>query len=78
MSIALASASDVPALVNLINSAYRGDSSRQGWTTEADLLAGIRTDEAMLNDLIQTKDSVILRYIDEAGNLAGSVCLRAE
>jgi ribosomal protein S18 acetylase RimI-like enzyme len=76
MRIALASPADVPALVNLINSAYRGDSSRQGWTTEADLLAGIRTDEAMLNDLLQTKDSVILRYNDEAGNLAGSVCLQ--
>ena len=35
---------DVDALVALIESAYRGDSSRTGWTTEADLLAGQRTD----------------------------------
>ncbi|MFE2428823.1 GNAT family N-acetyltransferase [Streptomyces sp. NPDC059373] len=35
---------DVPALVALIESAYRGDSSRAGWTTEADLLEGRRTD----------------------------------
>ncbi|MFC6065483.1 GNAT family N-acetyltransferase [Streptomyces ochraceiscleroticus] len=35
---------DVPALVELIESAYRGDVSRAGWTTEADLLAGQRTD----------------------------------
>jgi ribosomal protein S18 acetylase RimI-like enzyme len=76
MKIAPALPSDIPALVKLINSAYRGDSSRQGWTTEADLLTGIRTDEAMLNDLLQTKDSVILCYSDEAGNLAGSVCLQ--
>ncbi|MER7398965.1 GNAT family N-acetyltransferase [Streptomyces sp. NPDC000151] len=39
-----ATASDVPALVDLIESAYRGDASRAGWTTEADLLAGQRTD----------------------------------
>ncbi|MEU8679597.1 GNAT family N-acetyltransferase [Streptomyces sp. NPDC048560] len=35
---------DVPALVRLIESAYRGDSSRAGWTTEADILQGQRTD----------------------------------
>lgn len=34
---------DVPAVVSLVESAYRGDVSRQGWTTEADLLGGRRT-----------------------------------
>ena len=37
---------DVDALVALLESAYRGDSSRAGWTTEADLLEGQRTDAA--------------------------------
>ncbi|MCX4967842.1 GNAT family N-acetyltransferase [Streptomyces sp. NBC_00654] len=36
---------DIPALVVLVESAYRGDSSRAGWTTEADILQGQRTDE---------------------------------
>ncbi|MGW5371173.1 GNAT family N-acetyltransferase [Streptomyces sp. NPDC004009] len=35
---------DVDALVALIESAYRGDASRAGWTTEADILQGQRTD----------------------------------
>jgi len=35
---------DVDAIVALVQSAYRGDSSRQGWTTEADMLDGQRTD----------------------------------
>ena len=35
---------DIPALHRLIESAYRGEASRAGWTTEADLLAGQRTD----------------------------------
>lgn len=35
---------DILELVELIESAYRGDASRDGWTTEADLLAGQRTD----------------------------------
>jgi GNAT superfamily N-acetyltransferase len=39
-----ATAADVPELVTLIESAYRGDSSRAGWTTEADILGGQRTD----------------------------------
>ena len=35
---------DIPALHKLIQSAYRGETSRAGWTTEADLLDGQRTD----------------------------------
>ena len=34
---------DVPAVVALVESAYRGEASRAGWTTEADLLDGRRT-----------------------------------
>ncbi|MBM4216369.1 MAG: GNAT family N-acetyltransferase [Gammaproteobacteria bacterium] len=44
--------SDARALVALVNSAYRGDSSRAGWTTEADLLGGQRTDEHVLIEFI--------------------------
>ncbi|NBX40429.1 MAG: GNAT family N-acetyltransferase [Gammaproteobacteria bacterium] len=43
---------DVAALHALVNSAYRGDSSRAGWTTEADLLGGQRTDAAALAEFI--------------------------
>jgi ribosomal protein S18 acetylase RimI-like enzyme len=38
-----AGAADVPAIVPLVESAYRGDASRVGWTTEADFLDGRRT-----------------------------------
>ena len=38
-----ADSGDVDAIVALVESAYRGDVSRQGWTTEADLLDGRRT-----------------------------------
>ena len=41
-----ATLADVPELVALVESAYRGESSRTGWTTEADLLHGRRTDPA--------------------------------
>lgn len=54
---------DVPALNELVNSAYRGDSSRQGWTTEANLLDGIRTDEASLREMIDKPNATILKYV---------------
>ncbi|MFJ1797925.1 MULTISPECIES: GNAT family N-acetyltransferase [unclassified Streptomyces] len=43
---------DVPALVALVESAYRGDSSRTGWTTEADILQGQRTDEQGVREVL--------------------------
>ena len=39
-----ATAADAERVVALVNSAYRGETSRAGWTTEADLLGGQRTD----------------------------------
>ncbi|HVL42444.1 MAG TPA: GNAT family N-acetyltransferase, partial [Brevundimonas sp.] len=45
-------AADIPALHLLIESAYRGEASRAGWTTEADLLDGQRTDPEGLADIL--------------------------
>jgi GNAT superfamily N-acetyltransferase len=47
-----ATSADVPELVKLVESAYRGESSRTGWTSEADLLDGTRTDEADVTDAV--------------------------
>ncbi|MCW2670206.1 MAG: alpha/beta hydrolase fold, partial [Frankiales bacterium] len=44
MQIRRAKPGDVDDVVSLVESAYRGESSRVGWTTEADLLDGQRTD----------------------------------
>lgn len=52
--------SDVPAIVALVESAYRGDASRAGWTTEADLLDGQRTDADQVMELLASGGSVIL------------------
>jgi GNAT superfamily N-acetyltransferase len=43
---------DITSVVTLVDSAYRGDASRQGWTTEADLLDGQRTDTAAVGEMI--------------------------
>lgn len=68
---------DAPQLSMLVNSAYRGDSGRQGWTTEADLIDGSRTDADLLKTIIETPGSIILKYV-EAGEIIGCVELRVE
>ncbi|SED91688.1 GNAT family N-acetyltransferase [Streptomyces sp. Ag109_O5-10] len=51
---------DVAVLVALIESAYRGDDSRVGWTTEADILKGQRTDPEGVLDVIKAPDGKLL------------------
>lgn len=59
---------DIPALVRLIDSAYRGDASRAGWTTEADLLGGQRTDPECVAAVVKDPDSMLLA-VERAGEL---------
>lgn len=73
--ISVAEITDVSELNPLVNSAYRGDSSRQGWTTEADLLDGIRIDDERLEELIGKPDTVILKYTDTNNKIIGCVHL---
>jgi ribosomal protein S18 acetylase RimI-like enzyme len=65
-----AQASDVAAIVALVESAYRGDVSKQGWTTEADMLEGQRTDPGGVAALIGKPGSVVLLAESDAGLLA--------
>ena len=51
---------DVDALVALVESAYRGESSRAGWTTEADILDGQRTDPEGVLEILKAPDSRLL------------------
>ena len=75
MKTGKATLQDIPKLVILINSAYRGDSSKKGWTTEADLLDGIRTDADSLEQMITRKDAVILQSFNENNILQGCIYL---
>ena len=60
--ITKATIEDVSSLNKLINSAYRGESSKKGWTTEANLLEGSRTTEKELTEIIQDKKNTILKF----------------
>ena len=70
----VATEADIPQIHVLVNSAYRGDSSRKGWTTEADFLDGIRVDHEGLREMITNRNSeIVLAKLD--GVLAGCVYL---
>lgn len=74
LTISTATVEDIPALNALVNQAYRGEASKRGWTTEADLIAGyIRTNEANLLELMQKENAAILKCSDADGQIAGCV-----
>jgi len=77
LSIAKAEKQDAEQIAALANAAYRGESSKQGWTTEADLLAGRRTETEEILRLIATDDSMFLLCKDGA-ELVGSVHLQKQ
>jgi ribosomal protein S18 acetylase RimI-like enzyme len=65
-----ATEADLDAIVALVTSAYRGEASRAGWTTEADILDGNRIDpELLLADIRQPRSVVLLGERD--GELLG-------
>jgi ribosomal protein S18 acetylase RimI-like enzyme len=51
---------DADAIAKLVNSAYRGDASRKGWTTEADILDGLRTSTQDVAKIIKRDDAFML------------------
>jgi ribosomal protein S18 acetylase RimI-like enzyme len=67
-------ASDVPALLALVESGFRGDSAKRGWTHEADLLGGQRTDaDALLAMIADPAQTMLLA--EEGGALRGCVSI---
>ncbi|MEO8669986.1 MAG: GNAT family N-acetyltransferase [Tahibacter sp.] len=60
LTFRVAGIGDVAAIVALVESAYRGEISKQGWTTEADLLDGQRTDPVSVGELLSQPGSRVL------------------
>lgn len=68
---------DIGAIVALVTSAYRGEASRAGWTTEADLLDGNRIDpEVLRGDIRRDRSRVLLA--SRAGELVGCAHVAVE
>lgn len=76
-NISIANPDDVPAITKLLNSAYRGESSTHGWTTEAHLIGGnVRTDEAQLLEVMERQKSDVLKYTNDQLEIIGCVNLQ--
>ncbi len=80
MIFAPAVESEFPAIVALVNSAYRGQGAQAGWTTEASYIDGQRIDlESLKQDLADSPQAVLLTLRDEDGGpLLGCVWLEPE
>jgi ribosomal protein S18 acetylase RimI-like enzyme len=68
---------DIVELSLLINATYRGESSKKGWTTEADLLAGTRTSEEELETIIALPNHYLYKFT-RCQKIIGSVLLIAK
>jgi GNAT superfamily N-acetyltransferase len=77
MTFRKADVNDINKLTELVNSAYRGEGSKVGWTTEADLLGGQRTDPDKIAEMISASDSQIELAI-EKGELQGCIYIKKE
>ena len=75
LNIATLLPDDIDELVALVNSAYRGETSKKGWTTEADLLSGLRTDKKSIEALLEKTGAVILKALNATGKIEGCVYL---
>jgi ribosomal protein S18 acetylase RimI-like enzyme len=69
-AVRFAGISSLPGVLALVQDAYRGDPSRAGWTTEADLIDGGRTDAALVTALMVSVRDAILVAEDADGPLA--------
>jgi GNAT superfamily N-acetyltransferase len=74
LSFRKADSKDAERIVTLINSAYRGETSSLGWTTEAELLIGLRTEIDEVLQLISANNSMLLLCLD-ADILLGTITL---
>jgi len=68
---------DIPALVELVNKAYRNTDVNAGWTTEAELFEGARANEESLKHLLTQPHSVILKYTKD-NSIIGCVFLQKQ
>jgi ribosomal protein S18 acetylase RimI-like enzyme len=76
MPISIADEKDISSLVSLMDKAYRGENSKKGWTSEADLFVGDkRTDEETVSNLIKKPGAVFLKYLNDEGVIEGCVLL---
>ncbi|KAI5456440.1 acyl-CoA N-acyltransferase [Mariannaea sp. PMI_226] len=72
LSFRKATPADASSILALVRSAYRGDSSRTGWTTEADLVADDRIDTAgVIAKISEPRGAIILAFAKDSDSGEG-------
>lgn len=73
MAIVEATEVDIPQLHAIVELCYRGEESKRGWTSEVDILGGIRSTEEMLRKDMAAPGAKFLKYTDAEGKINGCV-----
>lgn len=73
MHLRAATSADIEAVLALVESGFRGESSQRGWTHEAHLLGGQRTDAEAIAEIVADPKQTLLLAHDENGALIGCV-----
>ncbi|MGB4844671.1 MAG: GNAT family N-acetyltransferase [Ferruginibacter sp.] len=78
-NISIATETDIAYLANLLNISYRGEASKQGWTTEAALISGdTRADENMVQNVMQRPGSIFLKFTNDENKIIACVNLEQQ
>jgi GNAT superfamily N-acetyltransferase len=75
LAITPAERENITVITKLINSAYRGDDTGMGWTSESEYMEGLRATEADMERLFDRPDSDNFQCIDQTGEIVGFVSL---
>jgi GNAT superfamily N-acetyltransferase len=75
MPIRRAALADAAELTQLVNSAYRGESSKRGWTTESDLISGQRIDEELMSRYLTDPNVIVLKHLNSEDVITACVYL---
>lgn len=73
MAIVEATEVDIPQLHAIIELCYRGEESKNGWTTETNFLGGIRSTEEIVKREMEIRGGKFLKYTDADGKINGCV-----
>lgn len=74
ITLAAAETKDSEAIAALVNSVYRGENAKKGWTTEAGFLEGIRITAEKVEEIISRNTDIIIKAV-LSGEITGCVHL---
>jgi predicted N-acetyltransferase YhbS len=75
LTISVVTTADIPAVTRVINSAYQGEPGSKSWTSESHLIAGSRTTEAIMHDLLSKPSVTMVQCCNVEGEVMGCVLL---